>query len=651
MSAPSKNQGQEARPYAREDSQDLLRYVIKHDSCAVALLDNELTYLAVSDRFLDDHGVPDRDIIGKNHYDIFPDVPEIWKEAHRSALAGQVVKNDDDWYELADGSILHNRWECRPWYRSDGEVGGIVLYTEATTERKEAQEALVQSEGRYRQLFELESDAIVLVDAESGQVLEANGAACSLYGYTREEWLSMKHTDVSLEPEQTLSSARDGTTWIPVRRHRTKDHVTIQVEITAAHFELNGRRVILSALRDVTEREKAAQALRESEEQLRQSQKMEAIGQLAGGIAHDFNNLLTTIMGYSEFILASDCADPEQVHADVLEIRQAAERARDLTSQILTFSRRQPQTPEIVSPNTLIAESEQLLRRTLGEDIEFVVSLAPDAESIKVDPGQFSQVIANLAVNARDAMPFGGKLTIATCNAILDDEFCRSHPECTPGPRVMIEVSDTGQGIDRETLGHIFEPFYTTKEQGAGTGLGLSTVHGIVKQSGGNVFVESEPGLGSTFKICLPPAVPTPATSRPVAPPTLSEPAGRRILVVEDQDSVRTLLKRVLEKEGYEVVAVADGDQALQLVQSEMDIDLLLTDIVLPGKTQGDALGERARDSRPGLPLLFMSGYVRNASIAAERFEGKVGFLQKPFAPEVLCTKVRAALEESTRTL
>jgi two-component system, cell cycle sensor histidine kinase and response regulator CckA len=649
MSAASENQGQGVGPSALEDSQDLLRYIIKHDSSAVALLDRELNYLAVSDRFLDDYGIPDDDIIGKNHYDVFPDLPEVWKEAHRSALMGQTVKNEDDWYEHADGSILHNRWECRPWYRSDGTIGGIVLYTEVTTEQKEAEEALLQSEGRYRQLFELESDAILLVDAETGQILEANSAACSLYGYSRAEWLSMKNTDISLEPDETRAAARHGQTWVPARRHHSKDGTEILVEITASHFELRGRHTILAAMRDVTEREAATQALRSSEEQLRQAQKMDAIGQLAGGIAHDFNNLLTTIMGYSELILASSCDRPEEVRADVQEIRQAAERAKDLTSQILAFSRRQPQKPEIVSPNALIEETEQLLRRTLGENIEFVISLDPEAASVEVDPGQFMQVIANLAVNARDAMPSGGKLTISTGNVVLDDEFCRVYPDCVPGPYVMVEVADTGRGIDEETLKRVFEPFFTTKGQGAGTGLGLSTVHGIVKQSGGHIFVDSEPGVGSSFKICLPPAgSQTVAATQPETPAVAEAPKGETILVVEDQDSVRALVKRVLEREGYEVIAVSDGDQGLKIIQGGTDVDLLLTDIVLPGFTQGDTLGERALELRPGLPLLFMSGYLRNASIAAERFDAAVGFLQKPFAPDVLCSKVREALQEDS---
>jgi two-component system, cell cycle sensor histidine kinase and response regulator CckA len=633
-----------------DDIQDLLRYIIKHDSSAVALFDNDLHYLAVSDRFLEDYRVRDQDVIGTCFYDIFPDIPEAWKEAHRVCLAGQVVRNEDDWYEHADGSITHNRWECRPWFRSNETIGGMVLYSEVTTERIEAEEALIESEDRYRQLFDVVSDAIIVVDAETGQVLEVNRAACSVYGYTRDEWLSMKNTDVSDEPEDTRMTMRGAATWIPIRRQRGKDGRTILVEMTATHFDYRGRPAILGVMRDVTAREEAAQALRDSEEQLRQSQKMEAVGQLAGGIAHDFNNLLMTIMGYSELLLASDCSNPEQIKADICEIRIAADRAKKLTGQILAFSRRQIQAPEVVAVNSLVTDAEQLLRRTLPENIEIIVSTAPDAGTVNVDPGHFSQVLMNIALNSKDAMPNGGTLTIATGAVTLDADFTRYYPDCPPGGYVMIEVTDTGTGMDLETQSHAFEPFFTTKPEGTGTGLGLSTVHGIVKQSGGHIVVESVPGVGSTLRIFLPPAGEVSTVTDQTPTPTSVPAAAATILVVEDQDAVRTLVKRVLEREGYKVLAAPDGRQALQFLEEGTDVDLLLTDIVLPGEIQGDALAHQALQIRPNIPLLFMSGYLRNASIAADQFEAKVDFLQKPFPPDILCNKIRITLERARRS-
>ena len=645
MRAPFDGQDCEPPVPGVGDGLELLRYVIKHDLAGLALFDDELRYLAASEGFLLEYGLLGENIIGRCHYDVFPDLPESWREVHRRALAGEVVRNEAERYERPDGSVAYSSWECRPWYAADGDIGGMVLYDQSTTAREEAMEALAQSERLYRQLFQLESDAIVLVDAESGRVLEANDAVCTLYGYTRAEWLTMRSTDVSLEPEETRDSAGDGSTWIPIRRHRTKDGSEILVEITASHFDLKGRHAVLAAMRDVTERERTAEALRESERRLRQAQKMEAIGRLAGGIAHDFNNLLTVIMGYAEMIVEGDCADLDQVQADVSQILQASGRAKQLTSQILAFSRRQPHRPEVVSPNALISGTEQLLRRTLGERVELVVSLAADADAVEVDPGQFSQIIMNLAANARAAMPAGGKLTVATTNVQVDGDSGRLCPGCPEGPYVMVEVRDTGHGMDEETLAHAFEPFFTTRGPGEGTGLGLSTVYGIVEQSRGHIFVESAPGAGSSFRVLLPAvsgAVEASPSERSRA--AIDRQGTGRILLVEDQAAVRALAQRILDQAGYTVTAVATGDEALRLLQEGIGVDLLLTDVVLPGVTQGDVLAARAAEARPGLPVLLMSGYPRTASTTGDRLDPRFGFLSKPFTVQEFTEKVRAAL-------
>ena len=372
------------------------------------------------------------------------------------------------------------------------------------TERTQAEAALRDSEDRYRQLFELESDAIVLVDNESGKILEVNAAAMALYGYSREEWLSMNHTDVSVEPDKTRQAA--------VERHDADTSQTAQEEGRhglsggdhgpALRLEGTLRPYCCHSRHDA--RFEAERALRERDDQLRQSQKMEAVGQLAGGIAHDFNNLLTAIIGYSDLILCSSEDIGDSVRGDVEEIKAAADRASALTRQILAFSRRQALQPEVVSLNEIVAGTERLLRRTLGEDIDLVTLLRPELGLVEVDASQFEQVLMNLALNSRDAMPNGGKLTIETANVELSDEYCRSHLGTTAGPYVMLAVSDTGVGMDEETRSRVFEPFFTTKEPGRGTGLGLSTVYGTVKQSGGNVFVYSEPGKGTTIKVYLP---------------------------------------------------------------------------------------------------------------------------------------------------
>jgi two-component system cell cycle sensor histidine kinase/response regulator CckA len=514
------------------------------------------------------------------------------------------------------------------------------------SERKRAEEALRSSEDRYRQLFELESDAIVLVDNETGKILEVNAAAMALYGYGREEWLCMNHADVSAEPDKTRQAALEGHTQIPLRWHKRKDGTVFPVEITGQHFDWKGHSVHIAAIRDTTQRLEAERALRERDDQLRQSQKMEAVGQLAGGIAHDFNNLLTAIVGYSDLILSSSEGVGDSLRGDVEEIKAAADRASALTRQILAFSRRQALQPEVVSMNEIVGGTERLLCRTLGEDIDLVTLLRPELGLVEVDASQFEQMIMNLALNSRDAMPNGGKLTIETANVELSDEYCHSHAGTTVGPHVMLAVSDTGVGMDEETRSRVFEPFFTTKEPGKGTGLGLSTVYGTVKQSGGNIFVYSEPGKGTTVKVYLPrvdqPKKKRLATVR--APGSMT--GDETILVVEDERAVRDLTARILKRLGYEVIDTANGDDALAMLgDCDRSVDMLLTDVVLPGTMQGNEVAEAVRLLYPRLPVLYMSGYTRDAIVHAGRLDEGVNYLEKPFTPDGLARRVREVLD------
>ncbi len=524
-------------------------------------------------------------------------------------------------------------------------VGRLLVLRDITT-RAQADEALRESEERYRELFELESDAIVLVDNESGKILEVNAAAMVLYGYSREEWLSMNHTDVSVEPDKTRQAAVDQLTRIPVRRHRKKDGTVFPVEITGRHFDWRGRSVHIAAIRDITERVEAEQALHERDDQLRQGQKMEAVGQLAGGIAHDFNNLLTAIIGYSDLILASSEGVGDALRADVQEIKVAADRASALTRQILAFSRRQALRPEVVCLNEIVASTERLLCRTLGEDIDLVTLLSPELELVEVDASQFEQVLMNLALNSRDAMPNGGKLTIETANVELSDEYCASHLGSRAGLYVMLAVSDTGDGMDEETSSRVFEPFFTTKEPGRGTGLGLSTVYGTVKQSGGSVLVSSELRKGTTFTIYLP-RVDVPIKNRPTSAARSGLTGGlETILVVEDESSVRDLVARVLQRLGYQVIGAANGDDALVILEDgKCSVDMLLTDVVLPGTMQGNELAQAVGPLYPHLPVLYMSGYTRDAIVHAGRLDEGVNYLEKPFTPDGLGRRAREVLD------
>ena len=428
-----------------------------------------------------------------------------------------------------------------------------------------------------------------------------------------------------------------------------------QTELVRAHAQLEFRveertRQLTESLgaleREAEERREAEEALQKSEEQLRQSQKMEAMGQLAGGIAHDFNNLLTTIIGYSDLMLAPDADALGSPRADVQEIRKAAERASALTRQILAFSRRQTLRPEVLSINAEVENMGRMLRRTLGEDIDLVTHLHPDLGLVKVDEAQLGQVLMNLALNARDAMPGGGRLTLETTNVDLGSEYCQVHPETAPGPFVMLAVSDTGVGMDEEAKSRAFEPFYTTKEPGKGTGLGLATVYGVVKQSGGNIFVYSEPGKGTTFKIYLP-RVDGGERGRSRKRPAAGSLAGKEtILVVEDEAAVCGLIERILRELGYRVLTSPSGDQALsRLREEDSSIDLLLTDMVLPGGLQGNELSDAARVRWPNLPVIHMSGYTRNAVVHSGGLDGGVNYLEKPFTPEGLARRVREVLD------
>ena len=527
---------------------------------------------------------------------------------------------------------------------------GRLLVLRNVTEREQVEAALRASEDRYRRLFELESDAIMLADDDSGEIMEVNTAATTLYGYSRDEWLCMNRADVVAGPDETPGTVAGESMLTPVTWHRRKDGKVFPVEITGRSFDREGRSVRIAAIRDITERCESEQALKERDDQLRQSQKMEAIGQLAGGIAHDFNNLLTAIIGYSDLILASRDGDAESVREDVGEIKAAADRASSLTRQILAFSRRQALQPEVMCLNDVVKGTERLLGRTLGEHIELVTRLQEGLGLVEVDGSQFEQVLMNLAVNARDAMPDGGRLTIVTADVELSAERCQELGGTSAGSFVMLAMSDTGTGMKPETRERAFEPFFTTKDPGRGTGLGLSTVYGIVKQSGGVISVNSELGMGTTVEVYLPRDGRPEATR--AATPIASGPVtrGESILLVEDEAAVRALTARLLGRLGYRVEVAANGGDALVVLEdADRSIDLLLTDVVLPGSMQGNELARTARLLRPNLAVLHMSGYARDIIIHAGRLDEGVNYLAKPFTADELARRVREVLDRSSR--
>jgi two-component system, cell cycle sensor histidine kinase and response regulator CckA len=508
------------------------------------------------------------------------------------------------------------------------------------------------SEERYRFVVEQTAQIIYEVDVVSGEV-DRHGAIEAVTGYTPAEfgrlhftrWAELLHEEDAplVLPRVKAAMEKVGPFQIEYRfRRKDGGYAFISDRGVSLPDGSGGVRRILGTMADVTEIKRVESALRESESQLRHAQKMEAIGQLAGGVAHDFNNLLTVIIGSADLVLLQLEADTP-LHELVSEIQKAAARAAHLTSQLLAFSRKQVLQPKVLELNALLEDEARMLRRLIGEHVTLRLNLGDDVGRIKADPGQVQQVILNLAVNARDAMPHGGVLTVTTKSLELDADTA-ARLGCPGAARVAcIEVTDTGHGMRAETLAHMFEPFFTTKELGRGTGLGLSTVYGIVRQSGGGVEVASDPGRGTTFLVYFPEV--DASSAPPSVPLTATERISGTILLVEDEQTVRRLAKEILSSYGFTVHAARDADEALSLFESHADeIDLLLTDAVLPG-LPGPALAHELKRRRPGLRVLFMSGYLDDMVARKRLLESNQFFLQKPFSRAGLLRQVQKAMQ------
>ncbi len=518
-----------------------------------------------------------------------------------------------------------------------------ITYVTDISVRREVEQKLRASEEQYRVLFEQSPLAKFLYDHETLRFLAVNETAIRQYGYSRDEFLGMTVDQIRPRedvPESVGNGAAvgPGTTVARMARHTKKDGSVIDVEVTVHKFVLSDRPCGLAVALDITERKRM-------EDQIRQSQKMEAIGNLAGGVAHDFNNLLSVILSYSD-MLASGLKPEDPMRDDLEEISRAGQRAADLTRQLLAFSRRQMLQPRVFEINAVIDGVTKMLRRLVGADVELAVVSGPGRGTVRADPGQVEQILMNLVVNARDAMPKGGKLTIETADVDLDSGYAAAHIGVKPGKYVMLAVTDTGTGMDAVVRERIFEPFFTTKEKGKGTGLGLATVFGIVQQSEGNIWVYSEPGEGTTIKVYLPLADAGCAVAKEVASEIGIGRGSETILLVEDEEPVRALVRTILERHGYHVLEAQNGGDALLICeQHRAKIHLLLTDVVMP-RMSGRELAERLRTVRPGMKVLFMSGYTDDSIVRHGVLDSDVAFLQKPITPATLTRKVREVIDE-----
>ena len=550
---------------------------------------------------------------------------------------GEGTHVDNEVFWRADGTSFPVEYRSYPIRKQGLVVGAVVTFLDIT-ERRRAAEELEQSAVRFRKLTEASSDGIAIT--EDGVVREANRGFAEMFGCTLLDVIGRPVTEFVAEESRETVQRRiaEGVEGTYEHVGKRKDGRKLLLEATAKTYTIADRQGRITAFRDLTEK-------RLLEAQLRQAQKMEAVGRLAGGIAHDFNNLLTVITSYSD-VLLQDLDASDSRRDDIEEIHRAATTAATLTRQLLAFSRQQVLEPQVLTLNAVVVGARKMLKRLAGEEVEFVTALAPDAGCVRADAGQMEQVVLNLLLNARDAMPDGGTLVIETNSVEFTTEDVQGHFPAKPGLYVVLAVRDSGVGMDEQTKARIFEPFFTTKPRGKGTGLGLATVYGIVQQSGGFIRVCTEPGQGTTFRIYLPRVEKVAELVEAAATP---EP-GRgteTVLLVEDAAPVRGITRRVLERQGYTVVEAPDGETALSLAgRYQRPIHLLLTDVVMPAMN-GRTLAARLKETRHDLKIIYMSGYTDDAVVRPGMAVRQVAYLQKPFTAEALARKVREVLDSA----
>jgi PAS domain S-box-containing protein len=638
-----------AHETALKQREHQLSLFVEHAPAAIAMFDKQMRYLSVSRRFMTDYGLDEeQNITGRSHYEIFPEIPDRWKEIHRRCLAGVIESAEENPFPRADGKLDWIRWEIYPWYENGGEVGGIILFSEVITRRKQMEEALRNSEKQYRTLFETNPQPMWIYDLESLRFLAVNNAAVDHYGYSAEEFLQMTIKDIRPENDvpallENVARVTSGLDRAGMWCHQKKDGTPILVEITSHVIGFADRKAELVMVNDITDRKHAEAEKENLQNQLHQSQKIESVGRLAGGVAHDYNNMLSVIIGRAE-LAKMRSRKPESLHNDLDQILGAAMRSRDITQKLLAFARKQIIAPRVLDLNETVESMLTMLKQLLGENIDLVWQPKESLWPVEMDPTQIDQILANLCINARDAIADVGKMTIETDRVSLDQAYCRDHSGFIPGDFVMLAVSDDGCGMDKEILDRIFEPFFTTKGLGEGTGLGLSMVYGVVKQHNGFINVYSEPDEGTTFKIYLPRYTGQIAEEREAVGGELLKGQGETVLVVEDETTILTLIEEMLTDFGYRVLAANAPSEALVLANAHPgEIQLLVTDVVMP-EMNGRVLAGRLQSMHPQLKCLYMSGYTANVIAHHGVLDKGIHFIQKPFSRIDFSVHVRKAL-------
>jgi len=631
---------------ALEDSETRYRRLFETAKDGILILDFKTGQIADVNPFLIEMlGYTHSEFVGKKLWEIgpFKDIP-----ASRSAFSALqtkgVIRYEDLPLETKDGRRINVEFVSNVYPVDGTQV--VQCNVRDITERVQAEAALKISETHHRSVFEGAVHGIYRGTLD-GRFLDVNPALVAMLGYSStEEVLKLSSQDVFAEPEEGLRLLHKWQVTAEIEEEvqwKRRDQRLITVRLSGRVLRTENQRAagLEVIAEDVTER-------RALEEQLRQAQKIEAVGQLAGGMAHEFNNYLGIVLGYSELLL-EEAGTTEGLRRNVAEIKAATQRTASLTRQLLALSRRQVLEPKVLDVNAVVWETHKLLRRLIPGNIDLVPVLEPNLQQVKVDPAQIQQILINLVVNARDAMPQGGKVVIETANVELDEEYAGRHIEVRPGRYVMLAVSDNGSGIDEQTQARIFEPFFTTKQKGKGTGLGLSTVYGIVRQSGGHITVESALREGSRFRIYLPPTAVTELKVEDETPPLETEilSGTETVLVVEDEPALRRLISVSLEKRGYTVLAAEDGTEAIRILENNPgEIDLVVSDIMMP-KLNGLELRKKATLLRPDMRFLFISGYAEDTIGRTAHLPQDAGYLEKPFLPIELARKVRALLNET----